>query len=329
MAVEARAGSGVPTNRGWFAIAWSKTGYMFPADAVVGVAGSSKPAAYAIEGYSGTTVGPTSRFSLGNTALASGTSGIVMRFTRNGTDGAVPVKHSGANQIIWAFGSSSRPTDHGMNRGGKAVDFSCLPAPSSSPPPPPPPKPSPPPSAPPCKPSACKRSSLPGYTASVDLTGKGFVLHWKRQGRQSLSVAVEAKASSGAHKGWFALGWSKTGSMFPADVAVGNLATSASPPAKSAAAVAAYGISGYAASAVKPSSKFVIGPIGFSSTAKGAIMRFSRNKTDGSVPVKYKGVNRIIWAFSPDGSKTVGYHKNNWGTKAVDFGCVPCSNAIK
>ncbi|CAI7868385.1 unnamed protein product, partial [Closterium sp. NIES-54] len=267
---------------------------MFPADAAVGVAGSSRPSAYALEGYSQTTVAPTLRFSLGNAALAWGPSGIVMRFTRNGTDGVVPVKYSGANPIIWAFGSSGRPTDHGMNRGGKAVDFSCLPAPTTSPPPSPKPspqpspkpspkptpqpspkpspKPSPPPSPPACKPAACKASILPGFSSSVDLTGKGFVLHWKRQGRQGLSLAVEAKPSSGAHKGWFALGWSKTGSMFPADVVAGNLATSASPPSKSAAAVAAYGITGYAASAVKPSSKFAISPIGFSSTARGAIM---------------------------------------------------------
>ncbi|GJP42210.1 hypothetical protein CLOM_g1802 [Closterium sp. NIES-68] len=165
--------------------------------------------------------------------------------------------------------------------------------------------------------SSCKASTLAGYTGYVDLNGKGLLLHWKVTSDTSVALAVEAKAGSGAEKGWFSVGWSGSGSMVPADAVIGNV--------KGLLPVASYAISGYSASKIAVTSRFAIGQPELLTSTSGVTMKFGRSKADGEgiAAINYKGKNKIIWAYSGDGARTINDHKNNYGTTTVDFSCKP------
>ncbi|CAI5531421.1 unnamed protein product [Closterium sp. Naga37s-1] len=75
----------------------------------------------------------------------------------------------------------------------------------------------------------CSRSPVAGFAKKVTLK-PGLVFHWKVLYGNTLRAAIIAQASSGAQKGWIAIGWTKSaGKMYPADAVVGNLGTA---PAK-------------------------------------------------------------------------------------------------
>ncbi|CAI5531286.1 unnamed protein product [Closterium sp. Naga37s-1] len=190
------------------------------------------------------------------------------RFTRQRSDGAVPVSYYGRNRLLWAYttDSSANPTLPPFYRGISVVDFSCTAvgdvgngdsngngggdSDSSFDPSPPPPTrtPSPPPASS-ClgsRKTSCSASSLPGYTSVVTL-GKGLMLHWKLLTTTSAAFCLQAKSGTAAAAGgWVSVAWSRGGGMVPADAVIGA----------PGGAAKAYAISSY--SSVDPTSRFAI-----------------------------------------------------------------------
>ncbi|CAI5983196.1 unnamed protein product [Closterium sp. NIES-64] len=158
----------------------------------------------------------------------------------------------------------------------------------------------------------CRASTLSGYTSSIGFNRMGFNLHWKVTSRQSIDIAVEAKTGSGVARGWFAIGWSKSGLMYPADAVIMNFKSDEddeTPP------VGTFALSKREESGVKPTSRFAITNTEFTSnTSAGVLVRFTRSKFDGIVPVNYNGPNQIIFAYAPKGSQEVKGHagKRGW-----------------
>ncbi|CAI5476192.1 unnamed protein product [Closterium sp. Yama58-4] len=169
----------------------------------------------------------------------------------------------------------------------------------------------------------CRASTLGGYTSSVGFNRKGFNLHWKVTSRQSIDIAVEAKTGSGVARGWFAIGWSKSGLMYPADAVIMNFKSDeddTTPP------LGTFALSKHEESGVKPTSRFAITNTEFTSnTSAGVLVRFTRSKFDGIVPVNYNGPNQIIFAYAPYGSQEVKGHAGKRGWILVDFSCKPGS----
>ncbi|CAI5517853.1 unnamed protein product [Closterium sp. Naga37s-1] len=120
------------------------------------------------------------------------------------------------------------------------------------------------------------------------------MLHWTITSRDALKLAVEERSSTGAGGGgWLMLAWARKGQPFPSDAIFGNLFGRRT--------VAAFTISGPGAAGAQPAS-FTLGRTAFGTTFNGAIMKFSRQRSDGAVPVSYYGRNRLLWAFTTDSS---------------------------
>ncbi|GJP31467.1 hypothetical protein CLOM_g12310, partial [Closterium sp. NIES-68] len=307
---------------GWLMVAWARKGFLFPSDAVFGnLFGRRTVAAFTISGPGAEGASPAA-FTLGRTAFSVSFNKAVMKFSRKRADGSVPVDYYGKNKLLWAFTTDTRanPTLPPFYRGISVVDFSCAadgdgtPAPSDDyiSPPPPTRTPSPPPSSS-ClgsrKPS-CSASSLPGFTSMVDL-GKGLTLHWKLLSTTSASFALQAKSGTAAAAagGWISVGWSKGGSMYPADAVVGAAGGDAR----------TYAISSY--SSVVLTTRFGISGGSVGSGFNGVLLKFTRSGVAGVAPVAYLSSNRIVWAFSASGSSTVGSHGSNRGSKTIDLSC--------
>ncbi|CAI7818016.1 unnamed protein product, partial [Closterium sp. NIES-54] len=334
LAVEATRASGAGT--GWFAVGWaSSPGAMAPSDAVMcNLATTPAIKAYRITGYAASNVVATSAFTPGSVSLTAGTTITTAKFTRSTGDGsAVAVDVAGVNSLIWAFSASGSKTVayHNAHYGSADVDFSCdaspvaTPAPpppvATTPPPPatstPPPSPSAPPppatstpppatSAPPPPPSSsgagsnCPASTLPGYTYQTQLKGTTLLLHWKASSATQLDLAIEATAAP-AKNGWIALAWPKSGKMAPSDAVFGNMA---------GGGVAAYKIGGYSMGSIQRTTAFGIGTATTTTSATGStVIQFSRTQGTGSAAkVQVAGRNSLLWAYSPSGSKSLGFH---------------------
>ncbi|CAI6008278.1 unnamed protein product [Closterium sp. NIES-65] len=158
----------------------------------------------------------------------------------------------------------------------------------------------------------CSRSPVAGFAKKVTLA-PGLVFHWKVLYGNTLRAAIIAQASSGANKGWVAIGWTKSaGKMYPADAVVGNLG---SKPAK----VEPYAMTSY--SAVAKSSAFTVTSAVVARKSRSTVIRFTRSGTSGLSPINYKGSNDMVWAYSVDGSTTIGGHGTNRGSATINLAC--------
>ncbi|GJP60174.1 hypothetical protein CLOP_g17329 [Closterium sp. NIES-67] len=113
----------------------------------------------------------------------------------------------------------------------------------------------------------------------------------------TIDLALEAKSTSGAASGWFSVAWTN-GGMFNSDAVIGNIATGTS--------VGTYAISSY--SSVVTTSRFAITAASVTRSGGSTIAKFTRSTGDGTVAVNVAGSNKLVWAFSSGGSKTVANH---------------------
>ncbi|CAI5465351.1 unnamed protein product [Closterium sp. Yama58-4] len=134
-------------------------------------------------------------------------------------------------------------------------------------------------------------------------------MHWNAKNNgKSIPLAVEA--SGPAARGWFSVAFSFSGLMAPSDAVVGNPGN----------AVSAYHVASY--SSVAPARGINLGAKSCATSGGKTVMKFTRGVGDGgSVPVRVKGVNKIIWGYSNNGGKSVAYHGANIGSTQVDFSC--------
>ncbi|CAI5983220.1 unnamed protein product [Closterium sp. NIES-64] len=159
----------------------------------------------------------------------------------------------------------------------------------------------------------CQTTTMAGYSNMVDLSGNGYMLHWTITSRDALKLAVEERSSTGAGAGgWLMLAWARKGQPFPSDAIFGNLFGRRT--------VAAFTISGPGAAGAQPAS-FTLGRTAFRTTFNGAVMKFSRQRADGAVPVSYYGRNRLLWAFTTDSSANPTLPPFYRGISVVDFSC--------
>ncbi|CAI7808005.1 unnamed protein product [Closterium sp. NIES-54] len=146
-----------------------------------------------------------------------------------------------------------------------------------------------------------------------------YMLHWTITSRNALKLAVEERSSTGAGGGgWLMLAWARKGQPFPSDAIFGNLFGRRT--------VAAFTISGPGAAGAQPAS-FTLGRTAFGMTFNGAVMKFSRQRADGAVPVSYYGRNRLLWAFTTDSSANPALPPFYRGISVVDFSCTTNNDA--
>ncbi|CAI5490456.1 unnamed protein product [Closterium sp. Naga37s-1] len=146
-----------------------------------------------------------------------------------------------------------------------------------------------------------------------------YMLHWTITSRNALKLAVEERSSTGAGGGgWLMLAWARKGQPFPSDAIFGNLFGRRT--------VAAFTISGPGAAGAQPAS-FTLGRTAFGTTFNGAVMKFSRQRADGAVPVSYYGRNRLLWAFTTDSSANPALPPFYRGISVVDFSCTANNDA--
>ncbi|CAI5465581.1 unnamed protein product [Closterium sp. Yama58-4] len=158
----------------------------------------------------------------------------------------------------------------------------------------------------------CSKSPVAGFAKKVTLA-PGLVFHWKVLYGNTLRAAIIAQASSGANKGWVAVGWTKAaGKMYPADAVVGNLGSKPG-------AVEPYAMTSY--SAVTKSTAFTVTRGIVSRKSRSTVIRFTRSGSSGLSPINYKGTNNMVWAYSVDGSTAIGGHGANRGSATVDLAC--------
>ncbi|CAI5473530.1 unnamed protein product, partial [Closterium sp. Yama58-4] len=229
---------------------------------------------------------------------------------------------------------------HSPNRSGSAdVDFSCdasasatpaPPPPSTTPPPPPTPPPLPlrrpllgeAPTAlrPPSPATPTRLSSREARESSLlpHLLVNILLLHWKAGSASQLDLAIEATAAP-AKSGWISLAWAKGGKMAPSDAVFGNMA---------GGGVAAYKIGGYSMGSIQRTTAFAIGTANTTTTASGStVIKFSRTQGTGSAAkVQVAGSNSLLWAYSPSGSESLGFHGGAYGRITVDFSCKTASS---
>ncbi|GJP45008.1 hypothetical protein CLOM_g4394 [Closterium sp. NIES-68] len=182
--------------------------------------------------------------------------------------------------------------------------------------------------------AACQPSKLTGFNNSVDLNGKGLLLHWTHVSPQLMNMAVEARPGSGADTaGWIAVGWSLEGHMVPADAIVGGAAipSSALQGGLPSESVLPFYITGYEVSSLERTNGLNYDERAWNWTkAKdgSVIMRFTRREElDGFMPIKALGVNHMIWAYAQNGSRQLAYHGGNKGALRVDYSCATPSVA--
>ncbi|CAI5509594.1 unnamed protein product [Closterium sp. Naga37s-1] len=172
--------------------------------------------------------------------------------------------------------------------------------------------------------AACQPSKLPGYNNSVDLNGKGLLLHWMHVSPQLMQMAVVAKpGSEAAAAGWISVGWSLEGHMVPADAIIGGAAVPPSAPQGDLPLVAPPGglpaetvlpfyITGYGMDGLERTNGLNYNEREWNWTRSkdgGVIMRFTRSaELDGFMPVQPLAVNHMIWAFAPNASRQLAYH---------------------
>ncbi|GJP29612.1 hypothetical protein CLOM_g13881 [Closterium sp. NIES-68] len=127
-AVEAKAASNA--YKGWISVGFSKAGKMTGSDAVIG--NLPRPNAigpYVMTGIAKSSVTRTKKFAITKTSVVTNAKGTIMRFTRSGPAGTVPVKYAGRNFILWAYsatGKSKALDNHSpLNRGAVVVNFGC------------------------------------------------------------------------------------------------------------------------------------------------------------------------------------------------------------
>ncbi|CAI7885156.1 unnamed protein product [Closterium sp. NIES-54] len=130
-----------------------------------------------------------------------------------------------------------------------------------------------------------------------------------------MNFALEAKAASGAHKGWISVGFSKAGKMTGSDAVIGNL------PRPNV--IGPYYMGSIVKSSVTRTNKFAITKTSVVTNPQGTIMKFTRSGPKGTVPVKYTGKNFILWAYSATGkSKALDNHSPmNRGAVSINLGC--------
>ncbi|CAI5979122.1 unnamed protein product [Closterium sp. NIES-65] len=135
-------------------------------------------------------------------------------------------------------------------------------------------------------------------------------LHWKVTTGSLLELAVTATGA--AATGWFSVAFSKSGGMVTADAVIANQGGSPVP-------VNTYAITSY--STVKATTAFGAGGKAFTGGTT-ATMKFTRSTGDGGVaPVNVRGSNRMVYAYSKSGAKTIAYHGSHYGVFTVDFSC--------
>eukprot|EP00475_Leptophrys_vorax_P014391 TRINITY_DN20760_c0_g1_i1.p1 TRINITY_DN20760_c0_g1~~TRINITY_DN20760_c0_g1_i1.p1 ORF type:complete len:431 (-),score=7.52 TRINITY_DN20760_c0_g1_i1:216-1508(-) len=160
----------------------------------------------------------------------------------------------------------------------------------------------------------CNRSSVDGFTSSLKLTD-GLTLHWAKVGANDteLKLAVEARRNSSIPTGWFAVGWSQDGAMYPGDAVVGNLQR---------AAVSAWSMTSADSSGIRRNMGIQLGKNSLTRNNESVLMKFSRfDGNGGIVPINIRGYQKIMWAYSADGARTIDYHQNNQGRTQIDFSC--------
>ncbi|CAI5534643.1 unnamed protein product [Closterium sp. Naga37s-1] len=156
--------------------------------------------------------------------------------------------------------------------------------------------------------SSCSKSAMPGFTSALRL-GPNIVMHWNAN-NNGKSIPLAVVASGTAARGWVSVAFSFNGLMAPSDAVVGNPGS----------AIGAYRVASY--SSVSPARGINLGAKSCASSGGKIVMKFSRSVGDGgSVPVRVKGVNRIIWGYSTNGGKSVAYHGSNIGSTQVNFAC--------
>ncbi|CAI7766160.1 unnamed protein product [Closterium sp. NIES-53] len=156
----------------------------------------------------------------------------------------------------------------------------------------------------------CLKPTVKGYTSAM-LMEPGLFLNWKIMKSGGVAVAIHAKATTTAARGWIAVAWSTTGLMSPAEAIVGNLPHG--------------GLQGYKLNtytSVVPTNSLKFQGKTVSTATAGTIISFIRRPGDGGkVPVRKWQANRLVWAYSNDGTKAVGYHGSNVGALSVTFAC--------
>ncbi|CAI5509597.1 unnamed protein product, partial [Closterium sp. Naga37s-1] len=133
-------------------------------------------------------------------------------------------------------------------------------------------------------------------------------LHWKVATGSLLELAVTATGA--AATGWFSVAFSKSGGMVTSDAVIANQGGSPVP-------VNTYAVTSY--STVKATTAFGAGSRSFTGGTT-ATMKFTRSTGDGgAAPVNVKGSNRMVYAYSKSGAKTIAYHGSHYQPPASPY----------
>ncbi|CAI5465583.1 unnamed protein product [Closterium sp. Yama58-4] len=128
-ALEAKAAS--KASKGWLSLGFSKDGKMTGADAVIGNLAGAKPInAYFMKSIALGDVKPTTKFTVTNAKMDVNPQRTIVKFTRSGSAGTVPVKYGAKNLLLWAFSADGKkalgPLNHSpSNRGVVSVNLGC------------------------------------------------------------------------------------------------------------------------------------------------------------------------------------------------------------
>ncbi|CAI5513719.1 unnamed protein product [Closterium sp. Naga37s-1] len=103
---------------------------MTGSDAVIGnLPGVKKIDTYFMKSIAKPDVTPTKKFAITKTSVVTNAQGTIMKFTRSGSTGTVPVKYGAKNTLLWAYSASgaSKVLDNHtpMNRGAVIVNLGC------------------------------------------------------------------------------------------------------------------------------------------------------------------------------------------------------------
>ncbi|CAI5959104.1 unnamed protein product [Closterium sp. NIES-64] len=120
-------------------------------------------------------------------------------------------------------------------------------------------------------------------------------------------MALQA-TSAGASGGWFAVGWSPGGKMYPADSVIAH---------KAGADIGAYTITGYDSSNVVATTAFSLGSPAYSA----GLATFSRTVGTGSKVTFVNGPMKTIWGYSDGATTSFDGHGGNRGSTTIDFSC--------
>ncbi|CAI5471961.1 unnamed protein product [Closterium sp. Yama58-4] len=286
--IEAR-GSTIAKD-GWIAVGWSgRKGKMKGSDAVIG----NLPGVVGVHmsGYT-SALEPTHKPPpllpqlCSNPFPVFSPLSLLFSFTREVGKGAVPIKLNATNYLIYAFSTTASKTlaFHGWNQGGLAVDFSCF-----------------------KKPAAlwgggpdysddldydnsfnsARAASMDGAAGTSSADGDGavgtgvgmtnadwFILHWKVTTGTTVNMALEAQTAA-ITGGWFGVGWSADGKMYPADAVIVNSDTYG--------AIGPYKMEHDSPTAIIPFANFQLGS-GATYTKPAAIKGAATTNTTSAVP---------------------------------------------